>query len=103
MLGRVLEIERPRAEGLLAGAAVALEALAEVLAQLGYVHFRRLRRVLQLLKRDVLRVAVIGFRLVAATRDAHTRASLPDSARGSLVGAAARAGAIAKNHTTAPG
>jgi hypothetical protein len=52
------------AESLSLRAAVALETLLDVLAELSDVYLGRFGGVLKLLQRDVLRIAMIGFRLV---------------------------------------
>ncbi|HEV8695699.1 MAG TPA: hypothetical protein VGQ93_16180, partial [Lysobacter sp.] len=59
-------------EELLLRSAVSLESLLDVLTKLRDVHLSGFRRVLELLQCDVLRIAVISFRLVATTGDTHS-------------------------------
>src|SRR5439155_4421911 len=58
---------------LLLRARVPLQPLVDVLLELVDIHLSRLSSILQLLKRDVLRVAVVGLRLVATARNTHVK------------------------------
>src|SRR2546422_7710516 len=61
---------------LLLDAGVALEALVYVFEELLHIHFGGLGGVLELLQGDVLRVAVVGIRLIASAGYTHVGTSL---------------------------